>query len=348
VTIPASAGKHTLCVYAVDSVGGPPTTLTCTTVTVVNRQPMGSIDTANGNIDSITLAGWALDPDTTSPIGVHVYVDGVWATATTAQGSRTDVGKAFGLGDAHGFTLTLPAKTGSHNVCVYGIDATGGVNVQLGCRTVTVANHTPTGSVDTVAGSATAITVAGWALDPDTSNPIGVHVYVDGQWGGATTAKDPRSDIGQAFGLGDAHGFNLIIPASVGKHSVCVYAIDATGGNNPQLGCRTVTVENRVPTGSVDTAAAVPGGVFLGGWALDPDTANPIGVHVYVDGQWGGATTAKDLRSDIGRVFGLGDAHGFNLTVPTSVGSHSVCVYAIDSMGGVNPQLSCRTVAVTS
>ncbi len=69
---------------------------------------------------------------------MDVYVDGV-GKRVVAKTSRPDVAAAYsGAGAAHGFSVKLPAKTGSHSVCVYAIDSQAGANTTLGCRTVKV------------------------------------------------------------------------------------------------------------------------------------------------------------------------------------------------------------------
>jgi hypothetical protein len=85
----------------------------------------------------VTVNGWALDPDTSQSIAVHVYVDGVWTLAATAGGSRPDVGAAFpGYGSLHGFSVPFPVAAGLHTVCVYAINwGSGTTNTRLGCRT---------------------------------------------------------------------------------------------------------------------------------------------------------------------------------------------------------------------
>jgi hypothetical protein len=81
------------------------------------------------------------------------------------------------------------------------------------------------------------------------------------------------------------------------------------------------------------------------GWALDPDVASSIGVHVYVDGKFGAAVTASRTRSDLAGPFpGYGTAHGFSLDVPVGGGSHQVCVYAINAGAGGNALIRCATV----
>jgi hypothetical protein len=79
------------------------------------------------------------------------------------------------------------------------------------------------------------------------------------------------------------------------------------------------------------------------GWALDPDTTDPIAVHAYLDGH-GTATTANISRPDIGRVFGNGDNHGFTTTMATTQGTHQLCLYAINTPIGTNPLLTCRAI----
>ena len=349
-TVAASVGLHTVCVYALDSAGsGDNPQLGCRTVEVVNHVAIGAIESLSNTTTSISVAGWALDPDTTNPITVHVYLDGSAVLGTLANGLRTDIGAAYGLGDLHGFSGTIAVTGGLHTVCVYALDSTGGGNnPQLGCRTVNVTNHVPIGSVDTVTTTASSISVAGWALDPDTTDPITVHVYLDGTAVLGTVANSLRTDVGAAFGMGDLHGYGGTISATAGRHTLCVYALDSGGsGNNPQLGCRTVNVTNQVPIGSVDTVTTTATSISVAGWALDPDTTDPITVHVYLDGTAVLGTVANSLRTDVGAAFGMGDLHGFSGTVPATAGRHSLCVFALDSSGsGNNPQLGCSTVNV--
>ena len=66
-------------------------------------------------------------------------------------------------------------------------------------------------------------------------------VYLDGA-GVAVSAANPRPDVDAAFARGPDHGYDVLVPAAAGAHTVCVYAIDANGGPNTLLGCRAVTV----------------------------------------------------------------------------------------------------------
>jgi hypothetical protein len=108
-------------------------------VSPANRAPIGNLESAvSTSPGKIAVAGWALDPDTTSSIRVHVYVDGRATVALTAAGPRPDVGRIFGKGDNHGFTATLGAAPGTHKVCVYAINTPVATNPGIGCRNVTV------------------------------------------------------------------------------------------------------------------------------------------------------------------------------------------------------------------
>ena len=85
------------------------------------------------------LAGWALDTSKpTTPLQVHVYVDGRYRSAATAGGSRPDLAAAYpDAGRLHGYVARVRLGPGTHAVCVYAIRATtAGTNPQLGCRTL--------------------------------------------------------------------------------------------------------------------------------------------------------------------------------------------------------------------
>jgi len=344
-TMTVEPGVYDVCVWAINSdIGSGNTSLGCRTVQVP-RPPTGALDAVTTTPSSVTASGWAMDPDTREPIQVHMYVDGD-SRAFTANGSRPDVDAAFGNGAAHGFTATMPAAPGTHRVCVYAVKPPPGVNVTLGCQTVTVTNAAPFGVIDTVSTAPGSVTAGGWAIDPDTTAPIAVHMYVDGD-SQAFTADVSRPDVAAAFGKGDRHGYRATMPATAGRHTVCLYALNSDPGPHTALGCRTVTVPDSPPMGFVDTVTTGAGTVTATGWALDPDTTAPIAVHMYVDGA-SAAFTADLSRPDVATAFGKGDRHGYSATMPATRGTHTVCVYAISAGPGPNTGLGCRTVTVTA
>jgi hypothetical protein len=136
-----------------------------------------------------------------------------------------------------------------------------------------------------------------------------------------------------------------------GDNSVCVFAIESAGsGSNRLLGCRTVRMPTGSPIGSYDRVDVTgPTTARVHGWAIDPDTAASIPVHVYVNGRGVANVVADRPRADVGAAFPLhGPNHGFGVDIGGLVGGdNSVCVFAIESAGsGSNRLLGCRTVHV--
>lgn len=100
------------------------------------------------------------------------------------------------------------------------------------------------------------------------------------------------------------------------------------------------------PFGSVDLVRREGGPVHVRGWTIDPGSTSSIPVHVYVDGVGAAIATANTLRPDVGSSYnGYGPNHGFDVTVPLSDGTHTVCTYAISVTGFPNENLGCRTVS---
>jgi hypothetical protein len=102
------------------------------------------------------------------------------------------------------------------------------------------------------------------------------------------------------------------------------------------------------PQGVIEGAfhvSSAPGHVRVVGWALDPDLAAPIQVHVYVSGRMAGMGTAGLARPDLARN-GVVPSVGYDLTVQASDGNHQVCVYGIDDASGPSTLLGCRDIRV--
>lgn len=143
--LPVTAvGDYQVCAFALD-VDPPPTNplIGCRTVAV--RDPFGALDTVTRSGTTMTVHGWALNPDAVGDrVTVHAYDFGptVRAVAGIADTSRPDVAAVFAGYDArHGFDVVLPVgEPGMHNVCVFAINDKGGsgTNPVLGCRLVTV------------------------------------------------------------------------------------------------------------------------------------------------------------------------------------------------------------------
>jgi hypothetical protein len=373
--VAATPGPHEVCLYAINVAGAQsPSSLGCRQVTVpspagtipeLGRKPIGIVDSVVATVGSLTIAGWALDQDTAASIPVHVYVDSA-SVEVKADQSRPDIAASYpGYGANHGFSKTISAAPGNHQVCAYAINTAAGGNTLISCRQVSVPappnviseqGRVPIGVFDSVTTGPGSLTVAGWALDPDTAASIPVHVYIDSA-SSAVLADQSRPDLEPSFpGYGAGHGFSKTFTTTAGLHRVCVYAINSGPGASPLISCKNVTVPpsaptgiveaGRAPIGVIDSATVSNGSIVVAGWALDPDTADSISVHVYVDSA-SVAVSADQSRPDVAASYsGYGANHGFTATLAATSGSHQVCAYAINTGAGGNPQLSCRVVTV--
>jgi GH25 family lysozyme M1 (1,4-beta-N-acetylmuramidase) len=343
-----TGGNVQVCMGAANSIGpGSSVSLGCRNVVMPGGSPIGVIDTAINGVGSISVTGWVVDPDTAAAIDVHVYVNGIGRLAIRADGTRNDVAAGFpGYGPTRGYSGSVSIGGGAHTVCVYGINVGVGNHSLLGCRVVQVAGGSPFGALDTVTYENGSLRVTGWAVDPDTVSSIPVHVYVQGQ-GYALTANGNRPDIaGGLPAYGAAHGIDNLLPAPEGRQTVCAYAINVGEGNHSLLGCREVVVPMGSPVGHIDGASITNGSVLLNGWAIDPNTANPDVVHIYVNGV-GFEVIANQNRPDLGNPWGLGSAHGWSFATPRiGNGVQRVCVYALNIVGpGSHQMLGCRDLS---
>ncbi len=321
-----------------------------------SRNPRGSLDEVSGGI-GVRVSGWTFDPDTSGPNDAHVYIDGQFAGAITADRSRPDVAGAYPfVGTHHGFDGSFAVGAGRHDVCVFAINVAYGLtNPVLGCQSVEISGA-PIGSIDQVSGSLSSATISGWAIDADTVNPVEIAVYVDGAFQSAVAGDLSRPDVGTAFPYGDAHGFEVTVPGlKAGPHQLCAFAVNvpATAGSNSLLGCRTAAVSlGPSPIGALDAVSGTSGSLHLLGWAADPDTSAPIVVHVYVDGSFVKAAPADGQRPDVAAALpALGAQHGYDVAVAMpSIGTHDICVYGINAAGtpGDNDLLACRKVSISS
>ena len=72
----------------------------------------------------------------------------------------------------------------------------------------------------------------------DTTDPILIDVYVDGQFGATVKADRLRSDVAAAYPqAGAGHGFAASIATTPGEHNVCAYAINTGPGVHVKLSC---------------------------------------------------------------------------------------------------------------
>ncbi|MCC6225869.1 MAG: glycoside hydrolase family 25 protein [Microthrixaceae bacterium] len=344
-------GPHQVCVFGINEGYGTNTLLGCKNVVVPGGDPVGVIDSFARPDGRIDLIGWTLDPDTVAPTEVHAYIDGVGHNLGLAELPRPDIAAAFpGYGPAHGIATTLSGLSGGpHQLCLFAINRGTGSTRLLRCQGVTVPTGDPLGRIDTAIGLPDGkLRISGWTVDPDTTTPTEVHLYVDGVGHNLGLADRPRPDIATAFdGYGHSHGFDAAVGGlAPGPHQACLFAINRGAGSNRLLECRSVTVPGGSPFGIVDEMSVDASGfVSLRGWTIDPDTAEPTEVHAYVGGTGTNLGTADQPRPDIAAAFdGYGAAHGFSGTIGAlAPGPQTVCVFAINRAGGANTLLRCAT-----
>jgi hypothetical protein len=348
-----TVGKHTVCVTALNNVPGIDRVVGCKAVVVLaNNVPIGWLDQvyAVGNV--ATATGWAIDQDTASPITVEMTVDGTAGTAVVAGAAYAKLGTSFpGFGDNHGFSVASTLPPGTHDVCINAVNDGAGGNRIIGCRVVDVAaSNVPIGWLDSVTVNYQQVTASGWTLDRDTASPISVRTSVDGVVSTTTYPADGTYvGLGTSFpGFGDNHRFSLVFTIPVGTHQVCITAVNDGVGGDRQIGCRTVTATSQPPIGWLDSVTARGRMVTASGWVIDPDTSSPISVKVLVDGVAGAATLAGNAYANLGTSYpGFGDNHGFAVTSQLTVGTHNVCVTALNDSVGSDRSIGCISVSVT-
>jgi len=194
--------------------------------------PRGRLDHAAPD----AIFGWAWDADApTTPVTVHIYVDGTPTVSLTANQHRGDLVAAGITSDPyHGFGWVPEGlASGTHTIAAYAINIGGGTNPLLPTpRTLVMTSALPRGVLD----NATPALISGWAYDADAgSSPVEVHIYIDGVHRGTVSANDRRDDLVAAGVASDPyHGFTWNPPVlAPGEHTISVWTINSGGGGNP-------------------------------------------------------------------------------------------------------------------
>ncbi|SFD94559.1 hypothetical protein [Blastococcus tunisiensis] len=348
-----SQGQHQVCVVA-DNAGGKgvPISLGCRTLDFTNVRPTVTIDVLAEQPDgSVKIGGWAFDGDGT-PVELHVYDNGKGRSYSPTL-ARPDVYSMHAVaGPNAGYEIDLGPLSGTHNICVFGVDTVApGNNTLLRCQTFSY--KAPLGRVDAVTETAAGtLQISGWAFDPSVPTfSADTHVYVNGR-GVAVRADQPRPDIARAFpGAGEAHGFAMEAPAVAGTNGVCVYSINfGMAGPHLPLVCSDFPFPYQPPLANVELiTAAGPGQARVVGWAYDNSVPKaPVTMHYWVDGKPFQAANADLARTDITRFYPAGGPnHGFDSTLTLTPGRHTVCVFVINNgVPGPNQLMRCGDVTV--
>jgi spore germination protein YaaH len=266
-------------------------------------------------------------------------------TYTAADGSQHIVW----YNDAQSLQARLPLVA-KYNIAGVSFWSLGGEDPGIwgALRTYTYGPN-PFGAYDSVAAVPGGAQVRGWAIDANSTDPIRIDIYANNKGITSLQANTGRADIGSLYVVyGANHGFDGKFALPAGQNNVCAYAINVGVGGNTLLGCKTVNVMSGSPFGSFDVAAPNgPGKAHIRGWTVDPDTASPARVDVYVDGKGASSGPASAGRGDIARLYpGYGAAHGFDTTLTIGGGTHQICAFGINVGPGGNTLLGCRTVTL--
>ncbi len=188
------------------------------TTACVPGTPVGSVDSVTvANNGIVTIVGWTFDPDRPrDAVSVRVTYDGATLALPLfgATTSRPDVAAQHpDAGARHGYTASFLLPYGSHEVCVTHLNYFGTEGSdQSSCRNLFVANHVPVASLEVFGTNGPGrMRIAGWAVDPDSSQPLRIHIYDGANRIGEVIANAPRPELTSMFpGLG--------IPPRIRRH----------------------------------------------------------------------------------------------------------------------------------
>ena len=140
VTAPIrTAGMHPVCAIARNIGAGtkPTTSLGCITFNM-RLDPLGNLHSIPRPAASstITVDGWAVDPETDAPLTVLLSLDGAAPISVLANVAAPGLRVAYlGIGIRHAFISTFTVSPSAHRVCATALNLGRGANVSLGCQT---------------------------------------------------------------------------------------------------------------------------------------------------------------------------------------------------------------------
>lgn len=162
-------------------------------------------------------------------------------TGAVSSGTRIRLRSGSAVADvaasAGRFSGSLPLPAGRHVVCATSLDPAPGFRPDLGCGTVD-APGAPFGNLEALRTSVGRIHVRGWALDPQTAEPVDVQIRRNGTLVATVRADEQRDDLGaNAQHYGTAHGFDATTVLQPGRNQVCVQVVGVGAGGDASVGC---------------------------------------------------------------------------------------------------------------
>jgi hypothetical protein len=355
-----SSGTHLVCAVAMNLGSGANRTLRCGALSVDNN-PRGSVDSVRLAPGGVQVIGWALDPNTPSPIRIMVYVDGAPVGLTYATQPRPDVASVFPYyGPGHGFVGLVPVKDGSHVVCVSALNAGLGANATVGCRAIATTHH-PVGAFQSatngrIGGTSNWVSVGGWALDADSYGAVQVQIQVDGV--PSVTAPADRTAAAMSAGYsptpatyplyGQARGYLASLNLDANQHHICAVALNVGAGASVTLGCLDIQT-----TGALRPAAPTGVQVWPGNGSIDlswnpaVSTSTPVTGYTIVTSPGGRRLTTAGTATRV-TVPGLvnGAHYAFTLTATNALGTGSAAT-ATGVPAVIPPQFTAAPVSTS-
>jgi hypothetical protein len=310
-------------------------------------------------------------------------VELVGATGVPVDNGFWVTNGAGGCGRSHPF---IRASTQAPNWVISTTNCFAHVDIQLVTGTPSGTAPPPPGlvsrplvDVDTPGNSAVVSTsgfvIAGWAVDMGATSGTGVDNVIAWAFpstGGAAILAGvasygvPRPDVAAALGNNanfttSGYGLTAVLPQ--GSYTLAVYAHSTVDNswNTPKLENITVQPPPSNPLMWVDlptqnqTLSSAPGGITVGGWAVDLDSTNGPGVdavHVWAYPQGGAApqfvgwSTTGGPRPDIAGWLGQQFLNsGFYVTGQLPTGNYTLVVFAHSAITGTFNDV--KTVSIT-
>ena len=339
----------------------------------------------NGGLASVTVAGGLYgDPGatppantiyigtaSTSPCGTSPNYAGCAAPYTGVSraqgGTLVMAGRVWLLPPALGYSGTIQREVVAHEIghalglAHYSPPFQGATQVmypsvstipsyQAGDRNglLYLRGGMPSGTIDSAKSTANRmLTVTGWAFDPDQIGAATYSIMVGSTRVGGGTTSLQRQDVNAAFGVTGARGFTLTVPAPGGLQSVCLVVDDFPANVQRTLHCLSATIAGSAPTSDLDSLTINARTITATGWAFDRDTTGTSTITLTIDGKTAATTETTIPRPDVNRAYTTTGNHGYSITAPITLGTHTICLTTPDyPEKTTTTTLTCRTLTI--
>ncbi len=204
-------------------------------------------------------------------------------------------------------------------------------------------NRIPVGRIGLLRDGRKAVTVRGWATNPDLGRAAMVRLTVDGELVAKKLTHRKRAKLAQDLNVDVVDlGFEFKLNLPDGTHDVCIEANNFDGLPPLVMHCRTIELQHS-PLGALEQVVAKSDGDVVRGWATDPDRNKPVVIQIRQSDASGDATgeiVASGRASRTRKADPDGPATRFALKVPQ--GTNGYCVVARNLLAGTDTTLGCR------